>query len=84
MVAARGADEQRLGDGVPAARCAADEEIAELLGAGRAARLARRDRVDARAAEGLEKEPDLGRLAGSLATFEGDEASSQFGAPNMR
>jgi hypothetical protein len=84
MIATRGADQQRFRHRVPAARLAADEELAQRLCAGRAAGLAGRDRVDALAAEGREKEPDLSRLAGSLATFEGDEASPQFFAPNMR
>jgi hypothetical protein len=84
VVPSRSADEKRLGDRVPASRVAADEEPAYLLRAGRAAGLARGDRVSAGTGERLDEEPDLGRLAGALPAFEGDEPPSQFPAPNMR
>lgn len=84
VVPPRSADEKRLGDRVPAPGIAADEEPADLLRARRAAGLARGDRVYAGTVERLDEEPDLGRLAGALPAFEGDEAPSQFSAPNMR
>lgn len=84
VVPPRGADEERLGDRIPASRVAADEEPAYLFRARRAAGLARRDRVDTGTIERLDEEPDLGRLAGALPAFEGDEAPSQFFAPNKR
>jgi hypothetical protein len=84
MIAPRRAHEQRLGRRIPAPGCAADEELAQLFRSRRTTGLPRRDRLDALAAEGFYEEPDLGRLAGSLPAFEGDEAPPQFFAPNMR
>jgi hypothetical protein len=84
MIAPRRGDEQRLGERVPAPRRTADEELAQLLGARRAARLAGRDRRDPGAVQRLDEAPDLGRLAGAFAAFKGDEAPPQRFAPKMR
>jgi hypothetical protein len=76
MGAARRHHQQRLGGGVPAAGLAFHEEAPDLLGAGRSAGFARRQRGDPGAAERRDEEPDLRRLAGAFAAFDGDETAA--------
>jgi hypothetical protein len=83
VVAPRRADEQRLGDGVPPPGVAGDEQAADLLGAGRAARLARRDRGDSGAPQRLDEQPDLRRLSRPLAALEGDELGRLLAQANL-
>jgi hypothetical protein len=84
MVAARRVDEERLGERVPPAGIAADEEFADILGPGRAARLARRRDRYSLLLQPLDEKAQLGRLAGAFAAFDRQEASRQdFGPKSM-
>src|SRR5258707_1794538 len=58
-------------------------ELADLLGAGRAARLARAQRRGPGAAERCGEAGDLRRLAGALAAFERDEAAARRGGSHF-
>lgn len=51
-----------------------DQQFADLLGAGAAARLAGFDNAAAARCQPLRETPQLGRLSGALAALEGDEA----------
>ncbi len=84
MVAARRIDEERLGERVPAAGIAADEKLSDLLGARRAARLARRRDRYSLLLQPLDEKAELRRLAGAFAAFDRQEASRQdFGPKSM-
>jgi len=73
VVAARGEEQQRLADRVPALGLAFEQQAADRLGSGRAARFARRQRVDPGASERLDKAPNLGRFPGPLPALDGNE-----------
>jgi hypothetical protein len=84
MVAARRVDEKRLGERVPAAGIAADEEFSDLLRARRAAGLARRRDRYSLLLQPLDEKAQLRRLAGAFAAFDRQEASPQdFGPKSM-
>jgi hypothetical protein len=76
MGAPRRHHEERLADRIPARGIALNEELADVLGGGRAARLARRQRVDPRARERGDEPRDLRRLAGALAALDSNEAAA--------
>ncbi|MPL94869.1 hypothetical protein SDC9_41028 [bioreactor metagenome] len=73
MVAARGGEQQDLGLGRPAVRVALEHETADLLGAGRAAGLARQHDVMALGRQRLGQKPRLRGFPRSVDAFEGDE-----------
>ena len=73
MLAPGGEVQQRLGRAVPALDRALDQKLADHLRARRAARLAGRHDGAAASLEPVLQPRDLGRLARSLAAFEGDE-----------
>jgi len=73
MLAPGGEVQQRLGRAVPALDRALDQELADRLGAGRAARFAGRHDTAAASLEPALEPRDLGRLACSLAAFKSDE-----------
>jgi hypothetical protein len=84
MIAARGVDEKRLGERVPAAGIAADEKLSDLLRARRAARLARRRDRYSLFLQPIDEKAQLGRLAGAFAAFDRQEASRQDFGPKRR
>ena len=73
MIGAGGIDQQRFGDGIPAAGRAIDQQAADLLGAGRTARFACRDDGDALGCKRGGQALGLGGFARALAAFERDE-----------
>ena len=77
MIAPRRIEQQRLGNGIPALGVAAQQQAANVLGTGRAARLARAPGGDAGACEGPDKEPGLGRFPGPLPALDGDETAAR-------
>ena len=86
MVAPRGIKQQRLAGSVPAIGFAVEQQLADRLGARRAAGLARRLRGKAGALERLDEEPHLGRFPSPLPAFDGDESAArgQWRLPQIR
>ena len=76
MIGAGGVMQQGLGHGRPAPRLAGGEQAADLLRAGGAAGLARLDDLEPPGAQGGREPAGLGRFAGPLAAFEGDESAA--------
>ena len=74
VVEPRRREQHRLGSRPPAFRAALQDQGADRLGLGRAARLARADGGDRAPAERRDQPLDLRRLADALAALEGDEA----------
>jgi hypothetical protein len=72
VIAPRREHEQRLGDAVHRRM---QQQLAQRLGERRAARLARADDALAARAQALGERRDVGRLAGAVDAFEGDEAA---------
>jgi hypothetical protein len=85
MPAACGNHQQRLADRVPALGRAIEQKRADFVGALRAARLARRDRLFPRLGQRGYQQLLLRRLAGALSAFQRDElAAGQFFFPKSR
>ena len=82
MVGARGGEEQGFRFRAPAFVRAVEQEAADRLGAGAAARLARGHQINAACLKGRGQRLQLRRFANPLAPFEGDEAASRHAAPN--
>ena len=76
MVVARGGKQQRLGIGAEQLAHARQHEMADDLGAGRAAGLAGDDGAQLGRRQPLGQQLDLGGLARSLAALEGDELAA--------
>ena len=74
MVGPRRGEQQRLGLRRSTILLAGQQQLADLLRAFAAARLARDDQVDSPPLQRLGQRGDLGRLADPLPAFEGDEA----------
>jgi hypothetical protein len=77
MIAPRRVQQQGLGNGIPALGVTLEQQTANILGTGRAAWLARALGGDAGTCEGRDEESGLGRFAGPLAAFDGDEAAAR-------
>jgi hypothetical protein len=85
MIAARGKEQQGLAHRVPAFIVAAQQKVTDRLGAGRAAGFARRIGRDPGADERRDEAGGLGRFAGPLPAFDGDEsAGRQCREPQIR
>ena len=77
MVAPRRVKQQRLANGVPAFALAVEQQPADGLGARRTAGFPSSDRGDPDTAKRLDEQPGLGRLAGPLPAFDGDELAAR-------
>ncbi len=84
MVAPGGGEQERLAERVPAFGLAFEEEPADRLGAGGAARLAGGERGDAGAAERADQQGRLGRFARPLAALDRHEPAAQCLLPQIR
>jgi hypothetical protein len=77
VIAARGAEQKRLAERVPALGVAIEKQAADRLGRFGTAGLARSDGGDPAALERRQQEADLGRFAGPLPAFDGDETAAR-------
>ncbi len=78
MIVARGGEQNRLGLGTERLGDAGKQNMADDLGAGGAARLAREHDRDAGRVEPVRQETRMGGLAAAFAAFEGNETSAHI------
>jgi hypothetical protein len=87
VIASRGGEQQDLGFGRPAVGRPIDQQMSDILGAGRPAGLARQDDIATGRAQGIGKVLRLARFAGAVDPLEGDEPACGHPAgagPNQR
>jgi hypothetical protein len=77
VIAARGAEQKRLAERIPALGVTVEKQAADRLGRLRPAGLARSDGGDPTALERRQQEADLGRFASPLPAFDGDETAAR-------
>jgi len=86
VFSARGVQQQRLAGGIPALAISLDQQLADCLGSGGAARLAGESGRNAGALQRGDQGLGLGRFPGPLPAFQRDEFSArgQWRLPQIR